>query len=289
MVLVVLACARGAAAQTPNPDQAPRFELWGAVSSALSGPSGVFASSYSPPLLLDGAFVSQGGQRLTFDSRGAVGLEAGANVFVSPHVGIQFRFHRDAPDVSGTNPPYAVTLEYTSRPPPDNIPRPVTIHQSTPWPDTTGSLTRTAVDVNGVVRIGQPRRVSVTLSGGLTYERLCGTFQPIAFTTYRLGGRSVLFQDDFILAASLEPTNTIGFNAGGDINIGIHRGVALTVGYRYRGGPAGDMPVRVTTIVNADRIAFEQTIADITRYLAPAPARVDLSGSRVILGVKLMR
>jgi hypothetical protein len=50
------------------------------------------------------------------------------------------------------------------------------------------------------------------------------TLQPLAFTTYRLGGRSVLFEDDYLLAASLEPTNAVGFNAGGDVSFTVDRG-----------------------------------------------------------------
>jgi hypothetical protein len=73
------------------------------------------------------------------------------------------------------------------------------------------------------------------------------------------------------MAASVEPATAIGFNGGGDINIAIRRGVALVVGYRYRGGPTVNMPIRVTTVVNADRIAFEHTIAEISRSLAARP------------------
>ena len=147
-----------------------------------------------------------------------IGFEAGANLFLSPHAGIQFLFHRDSSDISGVNTPYDTALQYTSRPPPDNLPIPVTIHQSSPWPDTTGSLTRTDASLNGIVRMGSGK-VSATMSGGLTFERVGGTLQPLAFTTYRLGGHSVLFEDDFLLAASLEPTNAVGFNAGGDVSV----------------------------------------------------------------------
>jgi hypothetical protein len=49
------------------------------------------------------------------------------------------------------------------------------------------------------------------------------------------------------------------------------------------------MPVRVTSVINADQIVFEQTLAEIMQQLAPRPARVDLSGSRIIVGLKLMR
>ena len=287
-MIVVRAVARCAAAQTNVPVEAPKFEVWGAMSAALTGPSGEWVSSYSPPLLLDGPYTSHGAQTVTFGADSGVGFEAGANVFVAPHAGIQFLFHRDSPEISGVNTPYDTALQYTSRPPPDNLPVPVDIHQSTPWPDTTGSLTRTDASVNGVVRMGSGK-VSATVSGGLTFERVSGTMQPLAYTTYRLGGHSVLFEDDFLLAASLEPTNAVGFNAGGDVCVSIHRGVALMVGYRYRGGPAIDMPVRITKVINADQILFEQTIAEISQQLAPRPARVDLSGSRVVMGLKLMR
>jgi opacity protein-like surface antigen len=144
------------------------------------------------------------------------------------------------------------------------------------------------VSLNSVARMGSGK-VTATLSGGLTFERMSGTLQPLAFTTYRLGGHSVLFEDDFLLAASLEPTSAVGFNLGGDVSFSVHRGVAVMVGYRYRGGPAIDMPVRVTSVINADQIVFEQTLAEITQQLAPRPAHVDLSGSRLVIGLKLMR
>ena len=82
--------------------------------------------------------------------------------------------------LSGVNTPYEVTLQYTSRQPPNDLLVPVNIHQSTPWPDTTGSLSQTGLAVNGVVRFGDPSRVSATLSGGLTGYWLSGTVQPVA-------------------------------------------------------------------------------------------------------------
>jgi hypothetical protein len=288
IVLAILAVARCTAAQPAVTVQAPRLELWGSVNAALTGPSGDLVSSYSPPLLLDGEFTSHGAQTVTFGSRPAAGFEGGANLFLSSHAGIQFIVDRDSPEVSGINMPYDVSLQYISRQPPSDFLVPVDIHASIPWPDTTGSLTQTGLSVNGVIRLGQPGRVSLTLSGGLTYYRLSGDVQPIAYTTYHLGGHSVLFGDDYRLAVSLEPTTGIGFNGGGDINVGIHKGVALMMGYRYRGGPAVDVPVRVTSILNPDQIVFQQAIADIIQRLALAPAHVGISGSRVVVGLKWM-
>ncbi len=285
-VLAILAVGRCAAGQSNVADPAPRFEVWGGLSAMVSGPSGDLTSSYSPPLLLDGTFTSHGGQTLTFDSESAVGFEAGTNVFLSPHAGVQFVFDRHAPALAGVNSPSDLALQYTSRLPPDNIPRLVEIQRSTPWPDTNGSMTQTAVSVNGVVRTGLRGRVGLTASGGLAFSRLSGTVQPLGFTAYHLGGHSVLFEDDALLAVSLEPTAAIGYNAGGDINIGIHEGLAVMVGYRYRGGPTVDVPVRVTTVLNADQIAFQQTIGDITERLALAPARVSTSSSRIVIGLK---
>ena len=283
---VVVPCA---SAQSVPPPSWPHLELWGAVTTIPSGQLGTLVSSYSPPLLLDGDYTSHANQTLTLKGAWHPGVEAGANLFVVPRAGIQISFDWDSQALSGINSPYDVTLQYISRPPPNNEPVPVTVHQTTAWPDTTGTLTRIAVNADGVVRLGRPERVSGTLSGGLTFYRISGNVQPIAYTTYRLGGRSVLFADDYELAAAFEPTQTVGFNLGGDVNISIARGLALTAGYRYLGGPATDVPVRELSVLNPDEIFFAQTPVEIARQMALPPAHVSVASSRFLVGLKLIR
>lgn len=264
------------------------MEFWGAVTPGQMGPSGRVVSSYSPPLLLDGSdYSSHASQTVTFDGQAHVGFEAGSNLFFARHAGLQLIFDRQSAGLEGTNGPYDVTLSYVSHPPPDNQAIPVTVHESTPWPDTTGSITQSTFSLNGVVRVGTASRIDVTLSGGLSIHRLSGTVQPVGFTQYNLGGHSVLFENEYHLAMSLGPTSAGGFNLGGDLNVHVARQVALLFGYRYFGGPSVDMPVHVASVLNPEEITFAQAIADIERWLAPAPARVQIAGWHVLAGVKV--
>ena len=196
IALAICAISRASFAQAASgPTEEPRVEFWGAVTAGQTGPSGSVVSSYSPPLLLDGSdYTSHASQTVTFDGQTHVGFEAGANLFFARHAGLQLLFDRQSPDLEGTNGPYDVTLNYISRPPPDNQTIPVTVNNSTPWPDTTGSITQSTFSVNGVVRVGTSSRIDATLSGGLSIQRLSGTVQPVGFTQYNLGGHSVLLK-----------------------------------------------------------------------------------------------
>lgn len=286
MLLTLAAAAPCATAQSAPPAPWPHLEFWGALTAIPAEQFANLVSSYSPPLLLDGDFTSRANQTVTLDGGWHTGFEGGTNVFLVPHAGIQVTFDWDSSALSGVNTPYDVALLYTSRPPPDNLPQLVSIHETTAWPDTTGTLTRSAVNTNGVVRLGRPERVSATLSGGLSFYRLSGDVQPVAYTTFRLGGHSVLFSDDYRLAAAFEPTHAVGFNLGGDINIALAGGLALTAGYRYLGGPAIDVPVHVASVLNPDEIFFAQTTEEIGRQLALRPVPISVASSRFIVGLK---
>jgi hypothetical protein len=271
-----------------GPTEEPRVEFWGAVTAEQTGPSGSVVSSYSPPLLLDGTdYTSHASQTVTFDGQTNVGFEAGVNLFFARHAGLQLIFDRRSSDLEGTNGPYDVTLNYISRPPPENQTIPVTVNNSTPWPDTTGSITQSTFSVNGVVRAGTSSRIDATLSGGLSILRLSGTVQPVGFTQYNLGGHSVLFENEYRLAMSLGATSAVGFNLGGDLNVHVARHVALLIGSRCFGGPSVNVPVHVASVLNPEEITFAQTIADIERWLAPAPAHVHIASWRVFAGVKV--
>ena len=90
----------------------PRYEL-GTVTGATSGPAGELATSYSPPLVLDGDYTSHGGQTLFAALDWAIGFSAGINIFPAPRVGLQVMLDRVSSPVSGSNPPYAFGLQYT--------------------------------------------------------------------------------------------------------------------------------------------------------------------------------
>jgi hypothetical protein len=288
VALAIVAVGSTATAQTDTAEP-PRLELWGGISGVIAGPAGALVSSYAPPLLFDGDFTSLAGQTLNIDTGFAVGMTAGLNVFPSRRIGLQVLVDRASCDVFAPNGAYTVTLQYVSRQPPSGQPQIVNVNQSTAWANTSGSLTQTAIGFNLVVRIGRPDRMTVTVSGGPSYYRFGGGLQPLAFTAFWLGGHSVLFEDDYRLALSLKPTHGLGFNAGGDLSSAMGRHAAIIFGYRYFGGQEKDIGATPTVILNAGELTAQQPIADVSSRLALAPLRVSVSGSRVFVGLKLLR
>jgi hypothetical protein len=263
-------------------------EVWAAVSGVVTAPSGMFTSSYSPPLLLDGSFSSQGEQVVTFSGNHRIGFNGGINYFVTP-VGIQLLADWMSVRLGGANQPYEYSLLYNSQLPPNGVLVPVKIAQTVPWPDSSGTLSSIALAFNGVIRLGRPDHINATLSGGPAVQRITGTIQPVAYTQFHLGGHSVLFQDNYELALSLEPTIVWGFDAGGDMNVPLGRHAAVVIGYRHFVTRHSDVDVAVSSVLNPDQIVFSQPLTDIATRLAPMPTRIDLSSSRLIIGIKLMR
>jgi hypothetical protein len=274
----------------PNSAQTelPRVELWGAATAATTGPTVVLSTAYSPPLLFDGGYTSHGGQTLTGHSAFGFGFAGGMNVFPSTHVGFQVLLDRASSAIAGTNTPYAISLEYISIQPPNDLPQPVVLTRSFDWPDTSGTLTRTAIGFDAALRFGRPDRVAVTASAGPALYRLGGSVQPVGFTTFHLGGHSVLFEDDHRLAMSLDSTNVVGFNAGVEFSAAIGGRTAIVVGYRYFGAPDQDAAVTPSGILNSDQVSLAETLDEIASQFGAHQMTVSISGSRIMLGMKVM-
>ena len=281
-VAVMSATASRALAQSDA-----RVEAWGGVAGVTMGPSGSLVSDYSPPLLLDGDFMSRGGQSISITSSFAVGVGGGINLFPSRHLGVQLLVDRGNVDINATSSPYAFTLKYISRLPPNNEPQGVTFDRSVAWPDGSGSVTRLTFALNVVTRIGIAHGVTATISGGPTITRLDGTLEPIGYTAFQLGGHSVLFEDDYRLAGAFAET-VFGVNGGGEISIAAGRHIALIVGYRYFGGRDVDASVTAAGIVNPTELTFAQPLGEVSSAFA-AQTRLSTSSSRFLIGVKYFR
>jgi hypothetical protein len=296
----ILAVAPGLSAQSVSVVNAPRVELWGSLSAALNGPSGSLVSSYAPPALsfpVSPPSINTATQGLTFDSSTGAGFEAGVNVFLSRHAGIQVFADRVSMDMSGPSSLYERTLQYQQPTELGPFPptRTVTIRQSFSLPATTGSLTQWVTAANGVVRLGPSGRVSATLSGGLSYYRTNGRLQPLGYTIYGPGPTRnfalfSLAQADYQLTLALEPTNALGFNAGGDVSVSLHKNLAVVVGYRYLGGPASDLPTHLESVYSE----IQQKTIPVAEFQGGSPALpparvVSVSGSRMLIGLKWMR
>jgi hypothetical protein len=278
-----------ARAQQDTDAPAAVVEVWGSASGVIAGPSAEAVSAYSPPLLFDGAFTSRGGQTLAAHARRAVGVSGGVNIFPRNRFGLQVLVDRATCEVSAANSPYTIALEYVSRPPPSGEAQVVSISRLIAWPSTSGSVTEWAFAFNAVARIGRSDRVSMLLSAGPTYYRLTGELQPLGFTTFQLGGHSVLFENDYRLAASVGRAHALGFDAGTELNAALGRHAAIIAGYRYLGARRADVLVQPTRIVNPTELIQPASMADIASRLGPVPTRVAMSGSRVFVGLKLRR
>jgi hypothetical protein len=265
---------------------APTLDAWGAFSAPIAAPSGTVTSSYSPPLFAGRIVTSSATQTLTLDGGHMLGLQGGIDIFPSRHIGFQLLVDRAHVDVSGTNGPYTTSLTYISIPPPTTVPQTFTTSVSTKWPDTSGTLTEWTLGFNLVARTVSAGPVSASVSGGLAWYRISGDAQPLGYTDYRLGGHSVLFSEDLQVAFALDPTNSIGVNVGGDISIAFAGHAAVLVGYRHLGARTVDAAVRPATITTPDQVFFGTTIDQIARQMTPT-ARLDLTGSRIIVGLKI--
>jgi len=143
-----------AAAQTTT----DRIEVWGAVTRALTGPTGQVVADYSPPLPSDGVLTSHGVQTLAIETRAAVGGTGGLNVFFTPHVAMQLLVDYASFSIGGSNALYAYSIHYTSRQPPDDLPVPLAFDQTIAWPDRSGLVRQ--------IRIGlMPRSGSAVPTG----------------------------------------------------------------------------------------------------------------------------
>jgi hypothetical protein len=187
-VIAILGTGPCVVAQSAGSDNPPRVELWGSVSAALSGPSGILTSSYAPPTLFffSPPSINTAMQTLTFDSSTGVGFEVGANFFLSPHAGIQVFVDRASMDVSGPAAPYELTLQY--RQPLEQGPNPpfktVTLGKSVPLPNTTGSITQWVTAANAVARVAvTPRQCDVVWRPELLPDEW--NVQPLGYTIFR--------------------------------------------------------------------------------------------------------
>jgi hypothetical protein len=282
---VLVAALALAASAANSAAAAPPVEFWGGL-VAVGSASGATASDFSPPLLLDGDFTSHAAQRLAIDVPVDPGFEGGVNLFPSTHVGVQFLVDYASRRFTGANGPYAYSLHYVSHQPPNNEAVPVDIAQSVPWPDTSGSLTEVVAAANVVARFGS-RRIAGAVSAGPALRRVALSMQPLGYTSFHLGGHSVLFEDDYRLAAAVAPTYTLGFDVGANVTVGVARHVAVLAGYRYFGFADVDAPTSAASILNPDQLFTPQPLSDIQSALGSTRTRVSPGASRFIVGLEI--
>ncbi|MGD9903368.1 MAG: hypothetical protein AB7U83_07840 [Vicinamibacterales bacterium] len=269
-----------------GPPSPSRVELWGALTLVPPAGTGTLASNYAPVVTSAPDARGHLGQTLTLRPATGCGLEFGSNLYLSRRVGIQVFASRTSAALGGSNTPYDVALEYTSRPPPTNQPVPVQIAWTVDWPDTAGRLRQWSAGAGPAVR-WQGRRTAVVLSGGFAWMRLSGDAGPLGYTTFALGGHSTLFAQDVLVRAALAPSTTLAGYAAAALDVGIGRHAAITVSLRTLVAPEMELRSTIDAVIDGTEGATPTAVADIDRHMALAPARLPPSGVGILVGFKV--
>lgn len=261
--------------------------VWFAAGIATRGASQV-ATDFDPPRLsgLDGR--GRGTQRVDASGKASPVFEAGAQWFPASRAGIEIWVARDRGDEQATSSPYSTTLTYISRQPPDHVPREFRYERSADWPPVRTEIRRWMVGFNGALRPVSSPRVAWIVSGGLAWVRLSGVIEPLGFTTFVLGGHSVLFPNEYRLTAELEPASAWRANAGTMLDVRLASHLAFTTGVRFVAGADRDLRLRVAG-VDRSQAGFEPPPDDeIDEALAGSTARVSTRSFRALAGLKVI-
>lgn len=129
--------------------------------------------------------------------------------------------------------------------------------------------------------------MAVVASGGLAWVRLEGEAQPLGYTTFRLGGHSVLFEESYRVGATLGPTSVLAGFVSGSIDVSLARHVAATMGLRVLLTGDAELPATIDTIVDATAGLSPPPPADVNRRMAPLLARQSPQRLALTVGVKV--
>lgn len=287
--LILCSCpgAFPVAAQPATPAaSAGRVEVWFGPTIVAPRMSGQIATSFVPPLSGQ-TTTGEAGQVLRLDGGSTVGFEGGANIFAGRSIGVQVLVAYDRFDLGGLNDPYAMRLDYTSMQPPDYVPRQFTVQQSLAWPDTTGTVQQWTLAINGVARWTRGRRWAGSVSAGLAYFNVRGTGRSLGYSEAFLGGHSVLFLNDYKMSFDLDPAASVGFNAGGSVDVLLAGRLSLLADARYFTGADLVPAVSVRDILNPDEVLRPSASDQIQRNLHPPAPSLSAARLRVMIGVKV--
>jgi hypothetical protein len=264
---------------------AQQAELAGGTGVSLPLWDATFTSRYSPPLALV-AHQSTASQDVVLDPDKTALVWVSLGWLSRRGIGIETHVDYRRASLRGVNGPYAVSLRYVSRPPPTSEPVPVFIDTSTDWPGTTGHVWQATATVSVTGRIGRADRTNLRLLLGGGVTRLGGRFEPIGYSTYRLGGHSVLVDEERRVSMHMTPAAAAGLSGGAELDMPLGRHAAFVAGWRLF------LPTSVDVRVEADGFAAsDQPFSDIDpvilqRTLAPVPVSVRPVTSDLLVGLR---
>lgn len=268
----------------PRPSLAQSFELTGGIDVPLKQPSFTYDTRYVPRVVF---FESSGeaGQTLTLRRERRPAFWGAFAWFPGRHAGLEARAGWRTANLVGTSGPHRVSLTYTSRQPPDYVPRQFTLQRSDDQPGPEGRLETLSVDLVAVGRFGDPRRVRVSVSGGLAMFAIHGDVQPVRLSVFRLGGHSTLFSDEHAVTLAFNRKWGFGAVGGLDAHRALSDRVGVIAGLRVLAPRTAAAPMQVTAVSGG---VFPLTVAEAQDMLAPAPFRVRPWTVDVVVGLRVI-
>jgi len=286
LLLVALLCAPGFGFAATD------VEVFGGLGFFWPALDTTYDASYVPSKVsgINQLFVtpdprSEARQLLSLKGKAGPGLGLGVNVYPHRVLGFQLLLDRASLDIEGENGPHQVHLVWDSIafPSPDPVVREASL--SFVPSDTEGRLDELALSFNVSARFGHLGTVSGSVSSGLTYFRFDAEAERLgAFAGY-LGGHAVLFGDLYEMSYETAPTDTLGFNVGGSVDVALGSRAAIFVDGRFLWAPRTEAEVKLTEIVSETIPSV--TVSQIDSYLDPRPMEIDPSFFRLVFGLKL--
>lgn len=267
-----------------TPTQAQTVEVAGGSGLADGSGDGTFDSRYAPPFRFV-EHTSLATQRLVLQRDAAPLLWASLTWFPAAHVGLEGRVDYRRTDVHGVNDPYTVSVRYVASQPPDFVPREYSLDSSADWPDTTGHAGQLTATAAVVLRVGKPTRATLRLTGGGGLTTVRGRFEPVGYTTFRLGGHSVLVADDHRLSMRFGSTTAIGIATGAELHVPMGGHAAAVAGWRLFIPRQMDLTVAADGLATSDTGINQVQFDDVQRTLVPSPIHWRPVTSDVTLGI----
>ncbi len=242
-----------------------------------------YGTSYAPPLA-GVPHASAASQTLPLDAGQALGLQLGLERALGAHLALQLTGEHASADVTGDPGRYELRLLYTSRPPPSNEPLAVELRRDEARPAAKGALSTWAAALNLAAWVDAGAHARLGVSAGPAWLHATGKAQSLVYTSYTLGGHSVLFSDDHLVSFEF-PASTLGLDLGAFLEAELGARVALRADARYFWEPEQDAEVALLDVVNPGEVVQAIDLAQIQSGLAPSPVRLDPSFLRAALSL----
>jgi hypothetical protein len=266
--------------------RAGRMSFW--ITRSLVKPqlSSTYRTLYSPPFDT-GEYSSSASQALSLTARDAAGTSLGLAVGINKFMNIVFQMDWTTTDLTGVNSPYEISLNYTSTPPPDYTPSPVSVAQTTPWPDTVGKIRHLVLSLNLQGKVRLLRTIMLEASAGLTYFSLSGDASSLGFNNFWLGGHSVLFSNHYRIRMVFGPKGTVGGNVGIGLEIPLIRPLYLYFGGQVFLSPKLQLNPTLDFILNSREIIQEIPLDVIENRMSLQPLELNPGKLQILFGVRL--